>query len=155
MRDRGSIDGRTVAVDQAVLNRLLIGDAPIDQVALRRDGFAEFPYELGNLSAQFFKMPSGKIELYSSTLENFGLGPVPDHVTARVSAEFPLVLQTGRREKTFAAGRRHGPLFGESDPARARRRRLGNDQREFRLAVAPRADHESKSDRTTKSKTSL
>jgi thiosulfate reductase / polysulfide reductase chain A len=105
MRDRGSIDGRTVAVDQAVLNRLLIGDAPIDQVALRRDGFAEFPYELGNFSAQFFKMPSGKIELYSSTLENFGLGPVPDHVTARVSAEFPLVLQTGRREKTFAARR--------------------------------------------------
>ena len=48
----------------------MIGDAPIDQIALRRDGFVEFPYELGNFSAQVFKTPSGKIELHSSTLAN-------------------------------------------------------------------------------------
>jgi len=47
---------------------------------LRRDGFVEFPYELGNFSTQIFKTPSGKIELHSSTLANLGLDPLPDYV---------------------------------------------------------------------------
>jgi thiosulfate reductase/polysulfide reductase chain A len=105
---------------QADLNRFLIGDAQIDQAAMRRDGFFEFPYELGNFSAQAFKTPSGKIELYSSTLANLGLDPLPDHVrplyeraTGLVSTDFPLVLQTGQREKTY-----HHSRFREQSWAR-------------------------------------
>ncbi|HEY8747595.1 MAG TPA: hypothetical protein VIM11_06465, partial [Tepidisphaeraceae bacterium] len=47
--------------NQVDLNRFLIGDAQIDQAAMRRDGFVEFPYELGNFSAQSFRTSSVKI----------------------------------------------------------------------------------------------
>ena len=121
MRDRGALTAELLPWrNQADFNRFMIGDAPIDQVALRRDGFVEFPYELGNFSAQVFRTPSGKIEVYSSTLAKLGLDPLPDHVTplyeratALVSADFPLVLQTGQREKTY-----HHSRFREQSWAR-------------------------------------
>ena len=121
MRDRGALTAELLPwKDQAELNRFLIGDAEIDQAALRKDGFVEFPYQLGNFPAQFFKTPSGKIELYSSTLANLGLDPLPDHVRPLYerakpasSADFPLVLQTGQREKTY-----HHSRFREQGWAR-------------------------------------
>ena len=121
MRELGALTAELLPwTSQADLNRFLIGDAQIDQAAMRRDGFSEFPYELGNFSAQAFKTPSGKIELYSSTLANLGLDPLPGHVrplyeraTGLVSTDFPLVLQTGQREKTY-----HHSRFREQSWAR-------------------------------------
>ena len=57
---------------------------------------------------QAIKTPSGRFELYSNTLEKLGLDPLPDHVVplyeraaTGVTPEFPLILQTGQREKTY------------------------------------------------------
>ena len=93
---------------QKEFNRFMIGDSRIDQEALERDGFVEFPRTYGNFSEQAIKTPSGKFELYSNTLEKLGLDPLPDHVmplyeraATAVTPEFPLVLQTGQREKTY------------------------------------------------------
>ncbi|WP_249780976.1 molybdopterin-dependent oxidoreductase [Bradyrhizobium sp. dw_78] len=109
MRARGALTAELLPwPDQASFNRFLLGEAKIDREAMRRDGFAEFSYELRDFAANGFKTPSGKIELYSNTLAGLGLDPLPDHVpplferaTKLVSADFPLVLQTGQREKTY------------------------------------------------------
>ena len=90
-------------------NRFLIGDSGIDVAALRRDGFATFPFEVGDFAAQTFGTPSGKVELYSQTFETMGLDPLPDYVpplyerpeATSAAADFPLILQTGLREKTY------------------------------------------------------
>jgi anaerobic selenocysteine-containing dehydrogenase len=52
-----------------------------------------------------FKTPSGKVELYSDTLERCGYDPLPAHVeppespisTPEVARDYPLVLSTGAR----------------------------------------------------------
>jgi thiosulfate reductase/polysulfide reductase chain A len=109
MRARGALTAELLPwANQADFNRFLIGEAQIDQEALRRDGFVEFPCTFGNFAEQSIKTPSGKFELYSNTLAKLGLDPLPDHVAplyeraaTAVSADFPLVLQTGQREKTY------------------------------------------------------
>jgi len=63
---------------------------------------------LRNFEAQPFATPSAKIELYSQNMERCGHDPLPAYVApaylledAAVIADYPLVLQTGLREKTF------------------------------------------------------
>ena len=89
-------------------NRFLLGDSGITVEALMEKGFAEFPYELGNFEAAGFRTPTGKVELYSETLAELGLDPLPDHAPPRAvladpaeRGTYPLVLLTGAREKTY------------------------------------------------------
>ena len=89
-------------------NAMLLGDGGIAFDALERTGFARFPYRLGDFETAGFKTPTGKIELYSETLARRGLDPLPVHVPPRVEredpavrADYPLVLLTGAREKTY------------------------------------------------------
>ncbi|MBV8838638.1 MAG: molybdopterin-dependent oxidoreductase, partial [Alphaproteobacteria bacterium] len=93
---------------RAEFNQYLVRDSAIDMAALRRDGFATFPYELRNFDAQPFATPSGKMELFSQNMERSAHDPLPAYVPpaylqeeASVIADYPLVLQTGLREKTF------------------------------------------------------
>ena len=90
------------------LNEYLLGDNGIDFNQLESTGYATFPTQLGNFEEQGFKTPTGKIELYSETLNDLGLDPLPDFVPPRVDqtetavrADYPLVLLTGAREKTY------------------------------------------------------
>ena len=56
-----------------------------------------------------FRTPTGKIELYCTTYENYGLDPLPFHKepfespvsTPEVYEKYPLVLITGRRDGVF------------------------------------------------------
>ena len=69
---------------------------PLETLAAQ--GFATFPYRLGNFDR--------KIELYSEKLAKLGLDPLPDHVPPtreRIAQPdgFPLVLLTGAREKSY------------------------------------------------------
>ena len=90
-------------------NRFLLGEeSGLDMETLLEAGYAEFPYELGNFAAQGFKTPTGKVELYSETLAKLGLDPLPDYLPPRPDRasdaqrrDFPLVLLTGAREKTY------------------------------------------------------
>lgn len=89
-------------------NNLLLGDGPIGMEELLETGYANFPYELGNFDTVGFKTKTGKIELYSEQLAELSLDPLPDHVPPRVEQtdhetrqDYPLVLLTGAREKTY------------------------------------------------------
>jgi anaerobic selenocysteine-containing dehydrogenase len=56
-----------------------------------------------------FKTSSGKVELYSHTLESFGQPPMPEHIeplftpvsNPSLNREYPLILITGSREKYY------------------------------------------------------
>jgi anaerobic selenocysteine-containing dehydrogenase len=76
--------------------------------ALLKTGYARVPYALGNFDAQPFRTPTGKVELRSETLAALGLDPLPDFVPTRmertgaaVRRDYPLVLLTGAREKSY------------------------------------------------------
>jgi anaerobic selenocysteine-containing dehydrogenase len=109
MRDRGALAAELLPWrDQRAFNRFLLGDAKVDFEALQRDGFATFPFKMGDFADQSFKTPSGKVELFSNAMAEAGLDPLPDYVaplydrpTAQTTDAFPLILQTGQREKTY------------------------------------------------------
>ena len=84
-------------------NIMLLGENGITFEALERTGYGSYPYEIGNFEAAGFRTPTGKIELYSETLATLGLEPLPVHVPAEVDVDedYPLVLLTGVRERTY------------------------------------------------------
>ena len=97
-------------------SRYLVGASAIDFAALVRDGFARFPYETGNFEAVGFNTPSGRVELASSRMAAAGLDPLPDLVLPQQEAAnpaFPLLLQTGLREKAY-----HHSRFRDQEWAR-------------------------------------
>lgn len=85
-----------------------VSGSAIQLPELETAGFATFPFSQGNLSEQVIATPSGKFELYSQQMEMAGVVPLPifelpAHLLepAETVDEFPLVLQTGFREKTY------------------------------------------------------
>lgn len=109
MRALGAIEAELLPWrNREEFNRFLIGDSGVSLEVLRRDGFALFPYKMGDFENQKFNTPTGKVELYSTLLERVGQDPLPDYVAPldRQPAEgareaYPLRLQTGLREKTY------------------------------------------------------
>jgi thiosulfate reductase / polysulfide reductase chain A len=87
--------------------KFLLGDSGgIRLEALRRDGYATFPYALEDFEK--FPSPTGRIELYSEAIASIGVDPLPnfapparDAADARIKAQYPLTLLTGNREKTY------------------------------------------------------
>ncbi len=89
-------------------NEFLLEGSDISMDDLMAEGYAEFLYALGDFENQTFATPTAKVELYSETLAGLGLEPLPDyapprpeHHAATARAEFPLILLTGVREKTY------------------------------------------------------
>ncbi len=85
-----------------------VSKSAIDLSELESTGYATFPVCYGNLSEQVIATPSGKFELCSQMMERAGVEPLPvfelpshQREAATVVGEFPLVLQTGFREKTY------------------------------------------------------
>ena len=100
------------------MNEFLLGDSGITIEHLAERGFAQFDYRLGDFEAEGFATPSGKIELWSETLERLGHDPLPDHATPRIEREpselrerFPLILLTGEREKNYHHSRFRDQLW--------------------------------------------
>lgn len=94
--------------NQREFNAFLLERSDIDFEKLRQDGYATFPYELGNFENEPFATPSGKVELYSQNMASVGHDPLPDFVAPTYLTEkgatngaFPLILQTGMREKSY------------------------------------------------------
>ncbi len=90
---------------QRELNEYLLGDSGPTIDALAQTGYATFDYAMGDFANQRFNTPTGKIELYSERCAQHGLDPLPDYVplarTAQADPAFPLLLQTGAREKAY------------------------------------------------------
>ncbi|MEX2453162.1 MAG: molybdopterin-dependent oxidoreductase [Rhodospirillaceae bacterium] len=88
-------------------NEYLLGDE-VDWDVLKAQGWAPFDFALGNFDKAGFRTPSGRIELWSETLDGLGLDPLPDYMPSRpdradaaTREAYPLVLITGAREKTY------------------------------------------------------
>ncbi len=94
--------------DQSAFNSYLLQGSDISLDELRRDGFVTFGYARGNFDEKPFIGPTGKVELYSENMARAGLDPLPAYVPPSYVLDrdtageaFPLVLQTGLREKTY------------------------------------------------------
>ena len=88
-------------------NEYLVRDCAIDVAALKTTGFASFPYRQRDFAAQPFATPSGKMELFSQNMQRCGHDPLPAYVAppyrqeGAARGDYPLILQTGLREKTY------------------------------------------------------
>ena len=89
-------------------NAYMLGDGGVRFDELEEKGFVAFPYQLRDFNTVGFKTPTGKIELYSETLAKLGLDPLLNFEPPRAERdamkagdEFPLILLTGVREKTY------------------------------------------------------
>jgi thiosulfate reductase/polysulfide reductase chain A len=105
---------------QREFDEFLLAGTEISLPELERRGFATFPYTMGDFAASPFATPTGKVDLFSTTLERLGLDPLPAYVAPRaereselVRAQYPLVLLTGDREKAY-----HHSRFREQEWAR-------------------------------------
>lgn len=100
---------------QRAFNEHLLAGSGISFAELQAKGWARPKYEIGNFAERPFPTPSGKIELASSRLAMHGLDPLPDFDGVLVepasstagTAELPLTLVTGDREKTYHHTRFH------------------------------------------------
>ncbi|WP_428493044.1 molybdopterin-containing oxidoreductase family protein [Rhodopila sp.] len=102
MRARGAVTAELLPWrTKQDFNAFLVGDSGLSLEALRRDGYAMFPYTMGDFVKEPFRTPSGRVELYSQTLAAVGLDPLPDYVAPAAGADAELLLQTGQREKTY------------------------------------------------------
>ncbi len=93
---------------QRQFNEYLLGDSGISLQQLERDGYVEVPSRPGNGDEEPFATPTGKVELLSETFREVGLDPLPaftpparDAAGPAMRRDFPLVLLTGDREKTY------------------------------------------------------
>lgn len=93
---------------QAEFNAYLIEDCAVDLAGLKATGFATFPYRLRDFDETPFRTPTGKIELYSEAMASVGHDPLPAYIRPAylqpeldAAEHYPLVLQTGLREKSY------------------------------------------------------
>ena len=91
---------------QSELNDFLLDGSGIDQRGAGAGRLhVSFDYTQGDFARQVFRTPTGKLELYSERMKAAGLDPLPDYkapdALAGLCDDYPLLLQTGQREKTY------------------------------------------------------
>ena len=91
---------------QRAFNTYLLGTSGISIEELERTGFHQVA--AGGPSQKPFATPTGKIELFSETLQGLGLDPLPAHeapsgqqLPEQGGRRYPLILVTGDREKSY------------------------------------------------------
>ena len=101
---------------QREFNTYLLGDSDAAIADLEAKGFHQLPTKQ-TAHHQPFSTPTGKIELYSMTLEELGLDPLPayvapeqDSLPENIQAQYPLTLITGDRERNY-----HHSRFRDQD----------------------------------------
>jgi thiosulfate reductase/polysulfide reductase chain A len=95
----------TESVEEVLDAQLASGGLGITFDELKQRGFVNIPIKYRKFEQGGFRTPTGKIELYSTRLEQFGYSPLPYYVEAPetpisapdVAKDFPLVLTTGGR----------------------------------------------------------
>jgi anaerobic selenocysteine-containing dehydrogenase len=93
---------------QREFNTYLLGDSGIRIEELERTGYHQLSADPVTPERRPFGTRTGKVELYSPALEELGLDPLPAYQAPARSApptagagEFPLILVTGDREKSY------------------------------------------------------
>jgi anaerobic selenocysteine-containing dehydrogenase len=92
--------------DQRSFNEFILGDSGILLDELQRTGYVQVPWRPSTDVP--FATRTGKVELFSETLREAGLDPLPAYVpptretqSAAVRSDYPLILLTGDREKSY------------------------------------------------------
>lgn len=102
---------------QRAFNAYLLGDSGVEFADLEARGYYRFTPEGED---QPFATPTGKIELFSTTLDDLGLDPLPAHEEPTREAappterkDYPLILVTGDRERSYHHSRFRGEAWAE------------------------------------------
>ena len=102
---------------QREFNSYLLGDSGISFADLEANGYHQLE-DQPSYNDRPFATPTGKIELYSTTLEALGLEPVPtfvsparDGATPEQRQRYPLTLITGDRERSYHHSRFRGEVW--------------------------------------------
>jgi len=120
--------------DDVYATQLARGSHPVDWDELKQSGSVVVPFEYHKHEARGrFETPTGKIELYCTTLEDMGYDPLPYYeeppespVSApEIARDFPLVLTTGHRS----------PFYFHSEGRQIRRLRKGH--KDPRIEIHP------------------
>jgi anaerobic selenocysteine-containing dehydrogenase len=100
MAERGAVTRELLPWrSQREFNRFLLGDAGISIEDLETTGYCRVEPAPGG---QPYATPTGRIEFYSTVLEDIGLDPLPACMPVDEADErFPLILVTGDREKSY------------------------------------------------------
>ena len=115
MEKRQAITNRVLPWrSQREYNDYLLADSGIDIADLDAKGFLQLDdTPIANQGS--FATPTGKVELFSNTLDEFGLDPLPAHVEPARNAlpaaqrtRYPLTLITGDRERSYHHSRFRG-----------------------------------------------
>jgi len=86
---------------QREFNRFILGDSGIGIEDLETVGYHRVEPPPSD-APRPYATPTGKIELFSTVLEELGLDPLPAHAPPlQGDARFPLVLVTGDRERSY------------------------------------------------------
>ena len=105
---------------QREFNSYLLGDSGIRVEDLERTGYHHVDAEPGKPATRPFATHTGKVELLSTAMAGLGLDPLPgyapprrERLAAEAARQYPLILVTGDREKTY-----HHSRFRDQDWAR-------------------------------------
>ena len=106
---RMNLEVGTESVEEVLNQQLAQGAVGLSFREMREKGFVTLPMKYRKYEDSGFRTPTGKIELYSTRLEQMGYAPLPYYEeppesplqTPDVAAEFPLVLTTGGRIPFF------------------------------------------------------
>ena len=107
---------------QREFNEYLLGESDISISELEAKGYYQIEDEPA-YNDRPFATPTGKIELYSTTLDELGLDPLPaftdpawDESTQVHRRRYPLTLVTGDRERSY----HHSRFRGENGRQKSR-----------------------------------
>ncbi len=106
---RMKLEVGTESVKDVLNAQLRAGGIDLTFDELKRQGSVKVPFKYRKYETAGFNTPTGKIELYSTRLEDFGYDPLPSYheppesplAAPDVADDFPLVLTTGARISYF------------------------------------------------------
>ena len=106
---RMKLSACTEPVHEVLDGQLRAGKQAVTFDQLKERGFIKVPFRYRKHEAEGFRTPTGKIELYSTRLEQLGYDPLPSYqeppespiATPELARQYPLVLTTGARIPFF------------------------------------------------------
>lgn len=102
---RMKLSSCTESVEDVLNSQLAAGGLAMTFDQLKQDGFVKVPFKYRKFEDGGFRTPTGKIELYSTRLEQLGYSPLPFYEeppesplsAPAIAEDYPLVLTTGAR----------------------------------------------------------
>lgn len=99
----------TESVEEVLESQMRAGGSGVTFEQIKQKGWIKIPFRYRKHLDGGFKTPTGKIELYSTRLEEMGYAPLPYYeeppespvASPDIAREFPLVLTTGARIPCF------------------------------------------------------